>query len=124
MAPYDEIRAKYVAHQQPGMMSWEELVGWHLADPDAYCIKTPAYFVMGRAVERAVGPDKIRDLTVRFNAATTDTWHIWAMAGDLSLAWRALPYRMTWFAWERFLNPGNDLHFFSVDRIEALIDHG
>lgn len=92
-------------------MSWEELVGWHLADPFAYVIKTPDYFIMGRAVIKGASSEDIRDLRVRFDPAKCDAWFLYAFAGNMSKAWAALPFHLPWLAWERFGVSEKELRF-------------
>lgn len=115
-APYDQIRALYA--QDPTLaMTWEELVGWHLADPLAYVIKEPEFFVMGRAVPKAARPEDIRDLRVRFPVEQCDAWHCFAFAGDMRKGFRALPYNLPWICWERYTSKEKELQFVSTASI-------
>lgn len=117
MTPYEAIRSKYL--EAPGVgLTWEELVGIHLAHPDCYVIKGPNYFVMGRAVARAAAVELIRDFTHRFNASECDTWHIYAFAGDMGKAFRSLPYPLPWLAWERIHDP--ELRFISTEFVKRM----
>lgn len=117
MTPYLQMRALYIEHHRPGEMTWEELVGWHLADPLAHIVKAPTFFVMGRAVSSAAPPAMIRDLTFLFSPGECDAWHLWAFAGDMNKAWRALPHELPFLAWERIGDPGKELRFISAAAI-------
>lgn len=117
-SPYEKIRAAYL--KQGEGMTWEELVGWHLADPLAYVVKTPDYFIMGRAVIRGASAEDIRDLRVRFPQQKCDAWFLYAFAGDMSKAWAALPYKLPWLAWERFGDPEKELRYISSEVIHRL----
>lgn len=110
MSPYERIRDTYQANRDSNGMTWEELVGWHLANPSAYVIKAPDYFVMGRAVLK-LGGDLCRDLTFHFKPEECDTWFLYAFAGNMSKAWAALPHELPWLAWERFGDPEKELRF-------------
>lgn len=114
--PYEDIRGAYLK-QGGGGMTWEELVGWHLADPFAYVVKTPEYFIMGRAVNKSANVDDIRDLRVRFAPQNCDAWFLYAFSGDMKKAWAALPYELPWLAWERFGDPEKELRFISAASI-------
>lgn len=116
--PYEKIRAAYL--KQGEGMTWEELVGWHLADPLAYVVKTPDYFIMGRAVIKGASSEDIRDLRVRFPEHKCDAWFLYAFAGDMSKAWAALPRPLPWLAWERFGDPEKELRFISAAVIHRL----
>jgi hypothetical protein len=118
LAPYDSIRALYVAENLP--LSWEELVGWHLADPLGYVIKEPDFFIMGRAVVKSAGEDNIRDFRVRFPAASCDAWFLYAFAGDMTKAMDRLidkTHHREWIAWERFNRTDKCLSWHKTARI-------
>lgn len=117
--PYEKIRALYLKADGGGM-TWEELVGWHLADPLAYVVKTPDYFVMGRAVTKGASAEDIRDLRVRFPVDKCDAWFLYAFAGDMGKAWAALPFRLPWLAFERIGATEKELRFISADAIQRL----
>lgn len=119
MAPYDQIRAKYMAHWQPGIMTWEELVGWFLASPHGHVAKAPDFFVMGRAIIKAQA-EHARDLTHVFEPAECDAWFLVAFAGDKLKAWRSLPHSLPWLAWQKFHDPDLELRFLETARIQSL----
>lgn len=111
--PYEQIRLAYLKQVGTGM-TWEELVGWHLADPHAYVVKEPDFFIMGRAVIKAASTEDIRDLRVSFPPDKCDAWFLYAFAGDMGKALDALltkAHRYGWVAWERFGDPEKELRF-------------
>lgn len=117
-APYDQIRALYVGAKLA--MSWEELVGWHLADPLGYVIKEPAFFIMGRAVVKSAGEANIRDFRIRFEPGQCDAWFLYAFAGDMEQALARLldkTHQREWMAWERFARSDNSLSWHKTARI-------
>lgn len=109
--PYDEIRAAYIKHADPAAMSWEALVGWHLANPRGHVIKDPSFFVMGRAVDINAGEESVLDLTHDFDPQFCDAWFLYAFAGDKEKAWRALPFELPWLCFQRLGSTGNELHY-------------
>lgn len=109
--PYDEIRSAYIAHTDPAAMSWEALVGWHLANPRGHVIKDPSFFVMARAVDLNAGEEAVLDLTHDFDPQFCDAWFLYAFAGDKQKAWRALPFELPWLCFQRLCSPGNELHY-------------
>jgi hypothetical protein len=128
IAPYEPIRDAYVLHCGPDEMTWEELVGWHLANPLAYVIKQPDFFVMGRAVIKAASPEDIRDLRISFPVESCDAWFLYAFAGNMEKAVAALSdktHEMRWFAWERFGSTEKELRWHESKRIrQQLTPHG
>lgn len=114
--PYDQIRAAYLKHGEG--MTWEELVGWHLTNPLAYVVKTPDYFVMGRAVIKEASRTDILDLRVTFQPGSCNAWFLYAFAGDMQKAWAALPYELPWLAWERYGDAEMELRFLSAAQIK------
>ncbi len=120
LTPYEEIRAKYCLHSGPDDMSWEELVGWHLANPLAYVIKEPDFFVMCRGVVHAAPIETIRNLTSLFPVEQCDAWYIYAFAGDLGKVASVLSdkfHAYPWIGWERFEHEGNTLNWHQCNRI-------
>lgn len=101
MNPYLEIRKKYLEQPSDLLLSWEELVGFHLANESCYLIKGPSFFVMGRPVNRSAGPTLIRDLTYAFAAEECDAWFLYAFAGDMQQALAWVPYDLPFMAWDR-----------------------
>lgn len=117
--PYEDIRGAYI-NLGGGGMTWEELVGWHLADPFAYVVKTPEYFIMGRAVVKGATAADIVDLRVRFDQSKCDAWMLYAFAGDKRKAWAALPRPLPWLCWHKFHDSENELRWLPAARIESL----
>jgi hypothetical protein len=125
MSPYHQIRVAYLAGDRPAGVSWEELVGYHLANDLFHLVKGPDFFVMGRAIVKGAPLEQIRDLTHRFEPSDCTAWHLWSFAGDMGKAWRALPYELPWLAWERLHEAENELRYVSSASIKRLsITHG
>lgn len=120
MHPYLAIREKYVAEIPEGCMTWEQVVGWHLADPLGHVIKGEDFFVMGRAVDSTAPAVDVLDLTHRFEPAACDAWFLFAFAGDKEKAWHALPYELPLLAWQKFHDPELELRFLSAAAIRRL----
>lgn len=120
MNPYLEIRNKYISDFGEQLLTWEELVGFHLADKHCYVMKGPDYFVMGRAITRSASAERIRDLTAEFPAEECDTWFLYAFAGNMTKALNALPYDLPWMAWDRFNDPDGDMRFMPLSAIRRL----
>lgn len=120
--PYDQIRAAHIRHAGPGSMTWEELVGWHLANPFGHVVKHPEFFVMGRAVRKNASDAQILDLTHEFAPIECDAWFLYAFAGDMKKAWAALPFYLPWLCWQRIASAGNDLHWVTTESIRKLTD--
>jgi len=125
LSPYDQIRGAYCEQREEGMLTWEELVGWHLGDPCGYVIKRPDFFVMGRAVIKAAGAN-VTDLRVRFEPSKCDAWFLYGFAGSMQAGLAALPFELPWLAWERYGDPLKELRFVSTASIRAFIqsDYG
>jgi hypothetical protein len=122
--PYAQIRALY--QRRSLALTWEQLVGWHLADPLAYVIKEPDFFIMGRAVRKDASPDDIRDLRIRFERGC-DAWFIYAFAGDMGRALDALlakSHTYRFIAFERFDREEKELHFMETARIREKLTDG
>jgi hypothetical protein len=118
MKPYDELRALYTA--QPMPMTWEEIVGWHLACPNAEFHKGADFVVMGRPVVKAAGAFA-RDLLMHFPAHLCDAWYVFAMAGNMRRAVASMPYELPWIAFERFGRPEKDLRFIATASLRRLL---
>lgn len=121
MTPYDRIRAAYIANANPAGVTWEELVGFHLASPECYIIKHPDFFVLARAVDKRAPAAAIHDLTHEFAPDDRNTWHLWAFAGDMAKCLASMPYELPWVAWERYAPSQNDLRFVSTTSIRRLL---
>ena len=120
MSPYEKIRATYLLHCGPDDMTWEELVGWHLADPRAYVIKEPDFFIMGRAVHKDAPAADIRDLRVCFPPDRCNAWFLYAFAGDMEKAINVLldkTHAHPWLAWERYGSTSKELTWHQSSRI-------
>jgi hypothetical protein len=121
MNPYLEIRKKYVEDGDATIhLSWEELVGFHLANKSCYVIKGPDFFVMGRAVCKEADPIHIRDLTYVFEKEDCNAWFLYAFSGDMAKAFRAIPYELPWLAWDRFHDQHGDMRFMPIKTVRRL----
>lgn len=117
--PYLTVRENYLKFWKAGMMTWEEQVGWYLAEDGGHVQKTPNYFVMGRAVVKETG-SMCRDLRVRFPVPQCNCWYIAFFCGDKRTVFNALPYHLPWLCWQRFEDADKDLHFLPTSRIAEL----
>lgn len=123
--PYAKIRALYCSQKQ--LMTWEQLVGWHLAHPLAYVIKEPSFFIMGRAVSKDSPAEDIRDLRLIFPPEICDAWFIYAFAGDMGRALDALmakSHAHRWIAFERFDREEKELRWMETARIREKLTDG
>lgn len=122
MAPYLTMRQAWIDRVAKGAVTWEELVGWYLAEDNAYVHKTPEYFIMGRPVMRAAG-DACANFTARFALNQCDTWFIGAFAGRWDKAWQSLPYQLPFLGWQRLHSIEDTVHFMPTERIRQFSYH-
>ena len=82
-----------------------------------FVFSTPAFFIMGRPVDRHASATFIRDPKYKEAEGKCNAWWIHGMAGDVAKAWDILPWPMAWIGFERF---DNDLRFYSAEDIRRL----
>ena len=115
MSPFEEAVAIY--DREPCFRTFDEDLRLHFQF--GFVFSTPEYFVMGRAVGRAVPNDMVNpaiywDRDDRF--PTVDCWHIHCMAGDISKAWGILPYPLPFVSFQR----KNELRVYRLDALRRL----
>ncbi len=117
MNPYQRMEEWY--RQHPGVRLFGQYVDWHLQG--GFVASTPDYFVMGRAVSSKAPEWQITESMKLWPREEEDCWYIFAMTGDLSKVWDALPYHLPLICFNR--HNRKDLNFATLSRIRSLC-HG
>ncbi len=117
MNPYARMEEWYRTHPSPRLFG--QYVDWHLQG--GFVASTPDYFVMGRAVSSKAPEWQIVESMKTWPREKEDCWYIFAMTGDLSKVWNALPYHLPLVCFNR--HNRKELNFVSLSRIRSLC-HG
>lgn len=112
MSPFEQ--ARHVYEKEPCVRPFDEDLRLHLEG--GFVFSTPAYFIMGRPVDRHAPPHLIVDPSVRFERSVANCWHLYLFAGDMRPAWSIMPWPLGWFSFER----RNELRFYPVESIRRL----
>ena len=113
MTPIDHIRRLY--RLNPGM-SFDGDLKAHFER--GYVISTPQAFAMGRPVRRDWTPGRLGNPWDVEPLESADSWFIWALAGDLSVAARWLPCELPWLG---FSQRGSPVRFVATEKVLSKI---
>lgn len=98
--PYLRAHAEYVKADRG--LSWTDALEWHFQV--GAVVGTPEFFVMARPVELVWSDAEHAD--VRTGPAHADTWHVWAVAGNLLSALAlAAAHGVEWVTYQRHGTP-------------------
>lgn len=111
MTPLLEAIAVY--DREDCARSFNEDLSWHLEH--GFVFSRPDFFIMGRPVPHLAGERLITSLR-KFHSADCDCWHIWLMAGNVSPAFKIMPWPLKWVSFER----KNELRFYRMENIHRL----
>jgi len=104
MNPYDTIKAKYEASEH--VETWQWWMDWHYRH--GFVFSTPDFFAMGHCCIKTSNGGLVG---LGFEERHSDTWYIFAMAGDMAKCWSILPYELPWIAFERIRGGKRELAF-------------
>jgi hypothetical protein len=109
LSPYERARAVYASEPCVRTFEMDLLLhlrnGWVHSDPDL--------FFMARPVSRSAAVADIVDPAVVFEREECDCWHVYLLAGEISLVWRFAPYLLPWCSFERL----NAIRFYPCNKI-------
>ena len=115
-SPYETVLADWLARPRDRLLDdYERIHKQH-----GFLFVTPDFYVMGRPVRKYAPLEQILDVNHRFEASTCDTWFIFQLAGDMTKAWRILPWELPWMCWTRDNDPQQELMFFETRRLMRL----
>jgi hypothetical protein len=97
------MQARRIYDREPSARTWSEDFELHLLW--GWVVSTPEYFIMGRPVDASAPTECIFDPLHLFPRDQQNCWWIWAMAGDLSMAWDHTPYDLPLVGWEKRNRP-------------------
>lgn len=112
MSPLHEAMSVY--QKEPCVRTFQEDLWLHLEF--GFVFSTPAFFIMGRPVDKDAPHGLILDPSYQFKREECDCWHVYLAAGDLGRAWSILPWPLGWMSFER----KNELRFVETERIRCL----
>lgn len=97
MTPYLKAHEEYLKEDRG--MTWTEALDWHFQV--GAVVSTPEFFAMLRPVELRWSDDE-HQAAMLAAPATSDTWHVWAVAGSLAaMLWMALRHDIEWVTFQR-----------------------
>lgn len=117
MTPYELTVADWHLRPRDHPLGWYEEVHKRRG----FVFSTPGFYVMGRPVLKYAPIEQILDVEYVFDFSQCDTWFIFWMQGEASLAWRILPWELPWMCWQRGARDGtDDLQFAETRRLMRL----
>lgn len=114
MSPYERMIAKYQEHPQEREFAW--YLDWY--SKHGFVFITPAYFVMGRPVDRQ--DPRLTEPTKLFRKEDADCWYVHAMAGDIAQSFDVVPWPLPWFAFERVRSGKRELQLVRSETLKRL----
>lgn len=111
MSPAETLRGLYADKG----LDFDWYARWH-AD-HGFFFATPDFCIMGRAVSRAWGAQRILETLDAAERGESDMWFIHAMAGNCSAAWSIMPWPLGWIGFQRF---DSDLRCYPTETIRRL----
>lgn len=97
MTPADQLTARMGAEAFTAALS--------ACLSDGYVRSEPGFFFMGRAVPSSAKDSDILDFSHTFHGEQCDAWFVCGMAGNMRLAFDALPYPLPFMIFQRDNGP-------------------
>jgi hypothetical protein len=112
MTPVEQAAAVY--EREACARTFREDLEAHLLH--GFVFSRPDFFIMGRPVAKGADYALVVDPWHHFPSAECDCWNIYLFAGNVTPAWRILPWELPWFCWER----KNELRYYHASAIRRL----
>lgn len=113
MTPYEMAIRKWESQPRDGTL--EEYEG--IYKRKGYLFVSPEFYVMCRPVRKYAPLNHILNDEYVFGPATSDSWYVMLMAGDMAAAIEMMPFELPWMCWVRDTEPSGRLRFCETARL-------
>lgn len=117
LTPFAQAALDWERRPRDKTLAWYEEVHKRMG---GFVFATPAFYVIGRPVQRCAARELVLDPTHVFDFADCDAWFIFHMHGEVRQAWNILPWSLPWMGFTRHNDPTEEIFWYETARLRRL----